>query len=83
MVDQALTIMSVLANHQEAKVCPRNKENAAAVFLALYKRGKESLACIIRLGGMMPLTELARSGTVRAKRKATSLLEHLQKVQQL
>ncbi|KAM0964519.1 hypothetical protein ACFX2C_020561 [Malus domestica] len=93
--------MSVLANHQEAKVAivkagtipvlidllrrglPRNKENAAAILLALCKRDKESLACISRLGAVIPLTELVRSGTVRAKRKATSLLEHLQKVQQL
>ncbi|CAN6549572.1 unnamed protein product [Malus baccata var. baccata] len=101
MIDEALTIMSVLANHQEAKVAivkagtipvlidllrrglPRNKENAAAILLALCKRDKESLACISRLGAVIPLTDLVRSGTVRAKRKATSLLEHLQKVQQL
>ncbi|TQD77761.1 hypothetical protein C1H46_036665 [Malus baccata] len=81
----ASTALFNLCSYQgnKGRVCPRNKENAAAVVLALCKRGKESLACIIRLGGMMPLTELARSGTVRAKRKATSLLEHLQKVQQL
>ncbi|KAB2621155.1 U-box domain-containing protein 11-like [Pyrus ussuriensis x Pyrus communis] len=86
MVDEALTIISVLANHQEAKVTivkTGTIPNAAAILLALCKRGKESLACIVRRSGMMPLTELARSGTVRAKRKATSLLEHLQKVQQL
>lgn len=53
MVDEALTIMSVLTSHQEAKVAiikastipvlidllrtgvPRNKENAAAIILAL------------------------------------------------
>ncbi|KAI4357678.1 hypothetical protein L6164_001612 [Bauhinia variegata] len=62
---------------------PRNKENAAAILLALCKRDSENLACISRLGAVIPLTELAKSGTERAKRKATSLLEHLRKLQQL
>ncbi|KAL5553390.1 hypothetical protein UlMin_040791 [Ulmus minor] len=62
---------------------PRNKENAAAILLALCKRDNENLACIRRLGAVIPLTDLAKSGTERAKRKATSLLEHLRKLQQL
>uniref|UniRef100_A0A5B6ZM13 RING-type E3 ubiquitin transferase n=1 Tax=Davidia involucrata TaxID=16924 RepID=A0A5B6ZM13_DAVIN len=62
---------------------PRNKENAAAILLSLCKRENENLACISRLGAVIPLTELAKSGTERAKRKATSLLEHLQKLQPL
>ncbi|XP_031255812.1 U-box domain-containing protein 11-like [Pistacia vera] len=62
---------------------PRNKENAAAILLSLCKRDSENLACISRLGALIPLTELAKSGTERAKRKATSLLEHLRKLQQL
>ncbi|KAM3693524.1 hypothetical protein ACB094_08G173100 [Castanea mollissima] len=62
---------------------PRNKENAAAILLALCKRDSDNLACISRLGAVIPLTELAKSGTERAKRKATSLLEHLRKLQQL
>ncbi|BFG17180.1 hypothetical protein CerSpe_034540 [Prunus speciosa] len=62
---------------------PRNKENAAAILLALCKRDTESLACISRLGAIIPLTELTKSGTERAKRKASSLLEHLRKLQQL
>ncbi|KAJ4709775.1 RING-type E3 ubiquitin transferase [Melia azedarach] len=61
---------------------PRNKENAAAILLSLCKRDNENLACISRLGAVIPLTELAKSGTERAKRKATSLLEHLRKLQQ-
>ncbi|KAF5727717.1 U-box domain-containing protein 11-like [Tripterygium wilfordii] len=61
---------------------PRNKENAAAILLTLCKKETDNLACISRLGAVMPLTELARSGTERAKRKATSLLEHLRKLQQ-
>lgn len=62
---------------------PRNKENATAILLALCKRDSDNLACISRLGAVIPLTELAKSGTERAKRKATSLLEHLRKLQQL
>lgn len=62
---------------------PRNKENASAILLALCKKDNENLACIGRLGAVIPLTELAKSGTERAKRKATSLLELLRKLQQL
>ncbi|GAB2296977.1 hypothetical protein Dimus_031081 [Dionaea muscipula] len=101
MVDEALTILSVLAGNREAKVAivkagtlpvlvdlmrtglPRNKENAAAILLALCKRDMESLACLGRLGMAMPLMELTESGTERAQRKATSLLELLQKIPQL
>ncbi|XVE85391.1 hypothetical protein DITRI_Ditri17bG0087300 [Diplodiscus trichospermus] len=61
---------------------PRNKENAAAILLSLCKRDTENLICISRLGAAIPLTELTKSGTERAKRKATSLLEHLRKLQQ-
>ncbi|KAE9597283.1 putative aminoacyltransferase, E1 ubiquitin-activating enzyme [Lupinus albus] len=62
---------------------PRNKENAAAILLALCKRDTDNLACICRLGAVVPLSDLSRSGTERAKRKATSLLEHLGKLQQI
>ncbi|KAL8142042.1 hypothetical protein V2J09_015074 [Rumex salicifolius] len=61
---------------------PRNKENAAAILLALCKRDLENLGCLIRLGASVPLNELAKSGTERAKRKATSLLELLRRLQQ-
>ncbi|KAK1390052.1 RING-type E3 ubiquitin transferase [Heracleum sosnowskyi] len=61
---------------------PRNKEHAAAILLSLCKRDTWNLACISRLGAVIPLTELVKSGTERAKRKATSLLEHL-RAQQL
>uniref|UniRef100_A0A0A9DC06 RING-type E3 ubiquitin transferase n=1 Tax=Arundo donax TaxID=35708 RepID=A0A0A9DC06_ARUDO len=61
----------------------RNKENAAAILLALCKKDAENLACIGRLGAQIPLTELVKIGTDRAKRKATSLLEHLSKLQVL
>ncbi|GLT91935.1 hypothetical protein SLE2022_097960 [Rubroshorea leprosula] len=100
MVDEALTILSVLASNLEAKIAmvkastipvlidllrtglPRNKENATAILFSLCKRDPENLACISRLGAAIPLTELAQSGTERAKRKATSLLEHLHKLNQ-
>ncbi|CAI9779127.1 unnamed protein product [Fraxinus pennsylvanica] len=59
---------------------PRNKENAASILLSLCKRESENLACLSRLGAVIPLSEIAKSGTERAKRKATSLLEHLRKL---
>ncbi|KAK6146798.1 hypothetical protein DH2020_020667 [Rehmannia glutinosa] len=62
---------------------PRNKENASAILLSLCKRDKENLACLSRLGALIPLSELAKNGTERAKRKANSLLENLRKSQQL
>ncbi|KAK1380816.1 RING-type E3 ubiquitin transferase [Heracleum sosnowskyi] len=62
---------------------PRNKENAAAILLSLCKRDTENLASLSRLGAVIPLTELAKNGTERAKRKATSLLGHLRKSKQL
>ncbi|KAG9142317.1 hypothetical protein Leryth_007735 [Lithospermum erythrorhizon] len=57
---------------------PRNKENAVAILLSLCKRDPENLSCLSRLGAVVPLSEVAMSGTDRAKRKATSLLEHIQ-----
>lgn len=96
MADEALTILSVLANHQEAKTAivkenmipvlidvlrtgfPRCKENAAAILLSLCKRDSANLACVSELGAAILLAELKESGTDRAKRKATSLLEHIQ-----
>ncbi|KAL9241942.1 hypothetical protein vseg_015994 [Gypsophila vaccaria] len=61
---------------------PRNKENAAAILLALCKRDVDNLSCLSRLGAAIPLTEMTRSGTERAKRKATSLLELIRKLHQ-
>ncbi|KAG6396716.1 hypothetical protein SASPL_142872 [Salvia splendens] len=61
---------------------PRSKENASAILLSLCKRDHENLACLSRLGAVIPLSELAKTGTERAKRKANSLLETLRKSQQ-
>lgn len=60
---------------------PRNKENATSILLSLCKRDNENLACISRLGAVIPLMELAKNGSERAKRKAKSLLEHLEQSQ--
>nr|XP_043631565.1 U-box domain-containing protein 10-like [Erigeron canadensis] len=57
----------------------RNRENATSILLSLCKRDNENLECISRLGAIIPLMELARNGSDRAKRKANSLLEHLQR----
>ncbi|KAL6577594.1 hypothetical protein OROMI_009922 [Orobanche minor] len=61
---------------------PRIKENACAILLSLCKRDKENLACLSRLGALVPLTEISKNGTERAKRKANSLLEYLRKSQE-
>ncbi|XP_076904238.1 U-box domain-containing protein 11-like [Bidens hawaiensis] len=61
---------------------PRNKENATSILLSLCKRDKDNLDCISRLGAVIPLMELSKNGSERAKRKAKSLLEHLQRFQQ-
>ncbi|KAJ4867628.1 U-box domain-containing protein 10 [Raphanus sativus] len=61
---------------------PRNRENAAAILFALCKRDTEKLILIGKLGAVVPLMELSRDGTERAKRKANSLLEQLRKSSQ-
>lgn len=58
---------------------PRNKENAAAVLLALCLNDPAQTTVVQQIGAHGPLTELAKSGTTRARRKATSLLDHLSK----
>lgn len=58
---------------------PRNKENAAAILLALSNSDSSHLVRARQLGAEGPLVELTVSGTARAKRKATSLLELLHK----
>ncbi|ESQ28100.1 hypothetical protein EUTSA_v10018269mg [Eutrema salsugineum] len=58
---------------------PKNRENAAAILFSLCKRDTEKLISIGRLGAVVPLMELSRDGTERAKRKANSLLELLRK----
>ncbi|XP_042487146.1 U-box domain-containing protein 10-like [Macadamia integrifolia] len=65
------------------KGSPRNQENAAAILLSLCKKNAENLGCIARLAAYIPLIELAKSGTDRAKRKANSLLDDLRKSQLL
>ncbi|CAN8239287.1 unnamed protein product [Cochlearia groenlandica] len=61
---------------------PRNRENAAAILFSLCKRDNERMKTIGKLGGVVPLMELSRDGTERAKRKANSLLELLRKISQ-
>lgn len=58
---------------------PRNKENAAAVLLALCVNDPAQTSVVRQAGAIDPLTELANTGTSRARRKASSLLDHLNK----
>ncbi|EFJ30092.1 hypothetical protein SELMODRAFT_231208 [Selaginella moellendorffii] len=55
----------------------RTKENAAAVLLALCSNDSAHVVAAHQLGAYLPLAELAVNGTMRARRKAGSLLEHL------
>lgn len=57
---------------------PRNKENAAAVTLVLAVYNPKQLEIAYKLGVQEPLHSLVSDGTVRAKRKAAQLLEHMQ-----
>ncbi|KAK8960039.1 U-box domain-containing protein 11 [Platanthera guangdongensis] len=62
---------------------PFNKEYATALLFALCHKNSENLACVRRLGAAIPLTEIAKTGSERAKRKAISLLEHMVKLRVL
>lgn len=57
----------------------RNKENAAAVLLALCQNDPVQTALVGQLGAHGPLNELVKNGTGRARRKASSLLDHMNK----
>lgn len=60
----------------------RNKENAAAVTLALATYDPVHLDTALQMGAQGPLHALVIDGTVRAKRKATLLLGHMRKQQE-
>ena len=57
---------------------PRNKENAASVLYSLCVNGTEHTREALKLQASIPLGQLLRHGTSRAKRKASQLLQHLQ-----
>ncbi|GJV76588.1 topless-related protein 4-like protein isoform X1 [Tanacetum coccineum] len=59
----------------------RGKKDAATTLFNL--RDSDNLACISKLCTVIPLMELAKNGSERAQRKAKSLLEHLQRAQQV
>ncbi|KAK4492046.1 hypothetical protein RD792_002836 [Penstemon davidsonii] len=56
---------------------PRNKENAAAVLVHLCSGDQHHLLEAQELGIMGPLLDLTHHGTERGKRKATQLLERM------
>lgn len=56
---------------------PRNRENAAAVLVHLCSNDQQHIAKAQELGVMDPLLDLARNGTDRGKRKASQLLERI------
>jgi hypothetical protein len=54
---------------------PRNKENGAAVLLALCTFDPQHIVLAQLLDAFGPLSELVQDGTTRAKRKAAQLLD--------
>ncbi|KAL2344967.1 hypothetical protein Fmac_006252 [Flemingia macrophylla] len=78
-----IALLKMLIDSSKSMDCLVIKRMQFAILLALCKRDADNLACISRLGVVIPFTELARNGIERAKRKATSLLEHLRKLQQM
>ncbi|CAH1444628.1 unnamed protein product [Lactuca virosa] len=74
MVDEALNFLSILASHNEAK----SAMNAASILLSLCKQDDENIGCVIRLGALTLLMELAVSGSERGRRKANLLLGHIE-----
>ncbi|KAL2630228.1 hypothetical protein R1flu_014914 [Riccia fluitans] len=59
---------------------PRNKENATAALLALSLSDRIHVVDACKRGAQGPLSELVRTGTPRARRKATQLLEYMKKL---
>ncbi|XP_068331030.1 U-box domain-containing protein 14-like [Pyrus communis] len=59
---------------------PRNRENAAAVLWSLCTGDLQQLKLARELGAEEAMKELSENGTERAKRKAVSVLELLQRV---
>ncbi|KAM3398456.1 U-box domain-containing protein 13 [Capsicum galapagoense] len=56
---------------------PRNKENASAILVHLCSGDQHHLVEAHRLGLTGPLMDLAQNGTERGRRKATQLLERM------
>ncbi|KAK6137906.1 hypothetical protein DH2020_028364 [Rehmannia glutinosa] len=62
---------------------PRNRENAAAILWSLCTGHSQYLKIARELGAEEALKELSENGTDRAKRKAGSVLELLQRVEEV
>lgn len=60
---------------------PRNRENAAAILWSLCTGNQDHLKVARDLGAEEALKELLENGTDRAKRKAGSVLEQLERVE--
>lgn len=58
---------------------PKNKECATCVLLELGTKNSSCLLAALQFGVYEHLVEIVRSGTTRAKRKASSLLQHMSK----
>lgn len=61
---------------------PRNRENAAAILWSLCSADSEQTMAARAAGGEDALKELSETGTDRAKRKASSILELMRQAQE-
>ncbi|KAK3128144.1 hypothetical protein QOZ80_6BG0457550 [Eleusine coracana subsp. coracana] len=100
MIDEALTLLAILAGNTEAKAViaqsepitplveviktgsPRNRENAAAILWSLCSTDVEQIRAAKAAGTEDALKELLESGTDRAKRKASSILELIRQAEE-
>ncbi|KAL8051718.1 hypothetical protein ABFX02_06G166200 [Erythranthe guttata] len=62
---------------------PRNRENAAAILWSLCTGNSQCLKLARELGAEEALKELSENGTDRAKRKAGSVLDLIQRVEEV
>ncbi|XP_043711831.1 U-box domain-containing protein 15-like [Telopea speciosissima] len=62
---------------------PKNKECAISVLLELGLNNTSFILTALQFGVYQHLTEISRSGTSRAQRKANSLLQHISKCEQV
>ncbi|CAM0912298.1 unnamed protein product [Alopecurus aequalis] len=61
---------------------PRNRENAAAILWSLCSADAEQISAAKAAGGEDALKELSETGTDRAKRKASSILELMRQTEE-
>ncbi|CAH1422689.1 unnamed protein product [Lactuca virosa] len=73
MMENAIPSLVQLLRSGTMETIPRSNENATSILLSLCKRDNENIGCVIRIGALTPLMELAVNGSERGRRKANLL----------